>query len=163
MNESAATKIWACLQGTAAGRWLFSRLVCWRAPYFASISPTFEELVPDRAVVSMRRWRRVTNHIGTIHAIAMANLCEIAAGTLAEITTPSRMRWIPKGMTIQYLAKASGRIRATASMRTPASGEVQDVVGGVDVHDQDHARVVHADITMYLSPQPDINTPSSSV
>ncbi len=73
------------------------------------------------------------------------------------------MRWIPKGMTIQYLAKASGRIRATASMPAVACGEAQDVVVAVDVHDQDHARVVHADITMYLSPRPDINTPSSRI
>ncbi|HEY8010643.1 MAG TPA: hypothetical protein VIE67_06540 [Rudaea sp.] len=27
------------LGGSSAGRWLFSRLVCRQAPYFASISP----------------------------------------------------------------------------------------------------------------------------
>jgi hypothetical protein len=41
------------------GRWLFSRLVCFRAPYFASIPPLIETLARDKCVVSIRHRRSV--------------------------------------------------------------------------------------------------------
>ena len=41
---SFALKAWNNLKGNVAGRWLFSRFVCFKAPYFASISPLFERL-----------------------------------------------------------------------------------------------------------------------
>lgn len=155
MQQSAALRGWNRLRGSVFGRWIFSRAVCWRAPYFWSIKPMFLELAPGHAVVSMpKRWR-VTNHIGTVHAIAMANLCEIAAGTMTEISIPPGMRWIPKGMTIRYLAKADSGVTATAALPPISAGEAQDAIVAVDVHDRDGNRVVHADITMYVSPKPD--------
>src|SRR3546814_9665963 len=57
-----------------AGHWLFSRAVCFKAPYFASIRPRIELLEPGRCVASLRHRRAVTNHIGTVRAIALCNL-----------------------------------------------------------------------------------------
>src|SRR5262245_28003372 len=85
------------------GRWLFTRAVCWRAPYFASVRPNITCLAPLHCEVRMRKRRRVQNHLGTVHAIAMANLCELAAGLATEVTLPPGLRWIPKSMTIEYL------------------------------------------------------------
>jgi hypothetical protein len=109
-----ALRAWRRLNGTIFGRWIFTRIICFKAPYFGSISPLFVELEPGRAIVTMRKRRKVKNHIGTIHAIAMANLCEIAAGTLTEVSIPQDMRWIPRGMNIQYLGKAATIITAIA-------------------------------------------------
>src|SRR3546814_8939632 len=50
-----------------AGHWLFSRAVCFKAPYFASIRPRIELLEPGRCVASLRHRRAVTNHLGTVH------------------------------------------------------------------------------------------------
>ena len=63
-------KLYGRLGGSAPGRWLFTRAVCWTAPYFGSIRPMFEVLEPGYCKVSMRKRRSVTNHIGTVHAIA---------------------------------------------------------------------------------------------
>ena len=101
MEGSPALRSWKALSGTAPGRWLFSRLVCLKAPYFGSISPVFDVLEPGRAVARIRKRRAVTNHIGTVHAIAMANLCELVAGTVTEVSVPRSMRWIPRSMTIE--------------------------------------------------------------
>src|SRR3546814_14164479 len=60
-----------------AGQWLFSRAVCFKAPYFANIRPRIELLEPGRCVASLRHRRAVTNHIGTVHAIALCNLAEL--------------------------------------------------------------------------------------
>ena len=153
MTNSRVLAGWQRLSGTAFGRWLFSRLVCLKAPYFASIRPVFDVLEPGRAVAHFRKRRAVCNHIGTVHAIAMANLCEFVAGTVTEVSIPGSMRWIPRGMQIAYLGKAETDVTAEATFPAIEEGRAQDVVVPVDVTDSDGRRVVHADITMYVSPR----------
>ena len=152
-EPSQALSAWRKLSKSAAGRWLFTRFVCWRAPYFGSIHPVFEVLEPGHAVASMKKRRSVTNHIGTIHAIAMANLCGLVAGTMTEISIPRSMRWIPRGMQIQYLGKAETAIRAEGRFPDIREGEKQDAVVPVDVIDARGNIVVQADITMYVTPR----------
>ncbi len=153
MTQSLALRGWQKLSGTAAGRWLFSRVVCFKAPYFGSIHPVIDQLEPGRAVAHMKKRRAVTNHIGTVHAIAMANLCELVAGTLTEVSIPRAMRWIPRGMNINYLAKAATSVTATGTFPSIVEGKAQDVLVPVDVVDEAGTVVVHADITMYVSPR----------
>ena len=141
------------MSGSAFGRWLFTRMVCFKAPYFATISPVFDVLETGRATARMRKRRKVTNHIGTVHAIAMANLCEIIAGTMTEVTVPASMRWIPRGMQINYLAKATTDLRAEGTIPEIVGNDAQDVIVSVRVMDDDDNVVVTADITMYVSPR----------
>ena len=99
------------------GHWLFSRLVSFKAPYFASIRPVMTLLEPNREEATIAHRRSVTNHLGTVHAIALCNLAEFVGGLMTDASIPSTMRWIPSGMTVQYLKKAVGRQHALA---TPA-------------------------------------------
>jgi acyl-coenzyme A thioesterase PaaI-like protein len=138
-----------------AGRWLFSRAVCFRAPYFATIAPRFVALEPGRCEVEIRDRRRVHNHIGTVHAIALCNLAELSAGVMTEASLPSTMRWIPKGMTVEYLKKARGTMHAiatpdTAIVDSPASYELPVTVL---VRDPQGDEVFRARIAMWLSPK----------
>ena len=153
MREPQALASWKALSGSAPGRWLFSRIVCLKAPYFRSIRPVFDVLESGRAVAHFRKRRAVTNHIGTVHAIAMANLCELVAGTVSEVTVPRSMRWIPRGMQIEYLARAGSDLTGEATMPPFREGEAQDVVVPVVVTDKEGQCVVRAEITMYLSPR----------
>jgi acyl-coenzyme A thioesterase PaaI-like protein len=98
----------------------------------------------------------VHNHIGTFHAIACCNLAELAAGTTMEATLPGTHRWIPKGMSVDYLAKAETDLRAVAlvpDVSALADDESREVVVPVDVLDASGTTVVHADITMWISPR----------
>ena len=113
-GEVLALRLWRRLDGSAAGRWLFSRIVCFKAPYFASISPRVTRLEPGRCEAWLKQRRRVQNHIGTVHAIALCNLAELCAGLVTDVSIPADMRWIPQDMTVRYLQKASGRIAASA-------------------------------------------------
>jgi acyl-coenzyme A thioesterase PaaI-like protein len=150
-----ALKLYNKLTRYPLGRWLFTRLICFKAPYFGSISPRFELLEVGKAVVSMPRKRAVKNHIGTIHAIALCNLAEMIAGTLIEVSLPKTMRWIPKGMTVRYTKKSAfARVTGTGIL-PPLQGEVaQDVIIPVVVRGTDGTVVLEADITMYVSPRP---------
>lgn len=136
------------------GRWFFSRVVCFKAPYFASISPTIERLERGLCVASMQQRRRVQNHIGTVHAIALCNLAELTAGVVAEASIPKGSRWIPKGMTVRYLAKASGRMTATTRVPLFELGEVgagKDMICSVDIKDPSGKSVLGGEITMWVT------------
>ena len=133
------------------GRWLFARVICLKAPYFASIRPRFLELRPGLCQVALRKRRAVQNHLGTVHAIAMANLCELAAGMLMEVTIPKTMRWIPRGMTIEYLRKAASSVSATARLDKTEWARPENVSVPLTVTDTAGSEVVRAVITMYVS------------
>ncbi|HUB88304.1 MAG TPA: hotdog fold domain-containing protein [Dyella sp.] len=140
---------WPC------GHWLFSRAVCLRAPYFATIAPLFIALEPGRCEVRMRdRWR-VHNHIGSVHAIALCNLAELSAGVMAEATLPAGARWIPKGMSVEYLSLAKGSMHAVATPEAPLG----TIDGGrewpvcVAVTDPSGAPVFRARVTLWVSPR----------
>jgi len=65
IEQPAALRHFERMSKWPAGRWLFARLICFRAPYFASIRPRFVELRPGLCQVTMRKRRAVQNHIGT--------------------------------------------------------------------------------------------------
>ncbi|WP_426700800.1 hotdog fold domain-containing protein [Rhodanobacter sp. Col0626] len=137
-----------------AGHWIFSRLVCLKAPYFATIAPRFVTLEPGRCEVRIRdRWR-VHNHLGTVHAIALCNLAELSAGVMTDATIPAGMRWIPKGMTVEYLKKAVGSMRgvATPEAAVPVSGQVGEWPVGIEVTDRAGEVVFRARVLMWVSP-----------
>lgn len=138
-----------------AGHWLFSRAVCFKAPYFASIRPRIELLEPGRCVASLRHRRGVTNHIGTVHAIALCNLAELTGGLALDAGLPSSMRWIPKGMTVEYLRKAVGTMRAVATPAHPAieSEAGYDLPVDVEITGPSGEAVFRARIAMWVSPR----------
>ena len=130
---------------------IFSRLLCFKAPYFSSIRPTFTVLEPGRGEAVMKKRRAVLNHIGTVHAIAMANLCEVVAGTTLEMTIPETHRWIPKSMKINYLNKATTDLMAKTEINPPTWPDGGPVMVSVEVLDKNATQVVTADIEMYIS------------
>ena len=138
-----------------AGRWLFSRLVCWKAPYFSSIAPRIETLEPGRCIATLRHRRAVTNHIGTVHAIALCNLAEFTGGLACDAGIPASMRWIPKGMAVAYLKKAMGTMRATATPAFPPreAAEGYELPFEVEVQDSRGETVFRARIAMWVSPK----------
>lgn len=108
--------LWERLSRVPGGRRLFSAAMCLRVPYFGTVLPHVREVRPGRCEVTAPKWWGVHNHIGTFHAIAACNLAEIAMGMLAEATVPPTHRWLPKGMTVDYVAKAGSGLRAVAEL-----------------------------------------------
>ncbi len=139
--------------GLPAGRWLFSRAVCLRAPYFATVRPRVVTLEAGRCVAEMPHRRAVQNHIGTVHAIALCNLAEFVAGLCSEASLPTSMRWIPKGMTVDYVAKAKGRMRAVATPAVPAvhAEQAYELPMSVVISDPGGTEVLRATIRMWAS------------
>lgn len=138
---SQVLSLWRrCASIPVVGVRVFSLAFAQKAPYFGSIRPRFTVIEPNRAELVIPDRRRVHNHLGTVHAIALCNGLEAAMGALAEATIPASKRWIPKGMTVSYTAKAVGDITCTAETE-PAqwTGDDPDLpvrVRGVDRNGQ---------------------------
>ena len=137
------------------GKAIFSKLVCFKAPYFASIKPLLSELKPGFAEVKVRKHRAVLNHLNTVHAIAMCNMAELAGGMVTDATVPNTHRWIPKHMDVDYLKKATTDVVAHAHFAPldnwPDSG---DFIARVDIKNLQDEVVAHMDITMYVTRKP---------
>lgn len=153
---SRLARLWTLLTRLPAGHRLFSRLLRVVVPYSGSIRPQVLELEPRRAVVSIRERRRLRNHLRSIHALALANLGELASGLAMTLALPAGTRGIPVRIESDYMKKARGRITAigtadpptavTADVEATATAELTDEAGDMV------ARVV---VHWRLSPETD--------
>ena len=132
----------------------FSLLFALKAPYFRTVRPQVREVRPHHAALTIRKRWAVQNHIGTVHAIAVCNGLEAAMGLLAEATTPPNRRWIPKGMTVSYLAKSTTDLLCIAETDPADWEDVGDVPVRVRAVRTDGTVVVDGIITIYVSERP---------
>ncbi|KPZ60279.1 hypothetical protein AN391_00689 [Pseudoalteromonas sp. P1-13-1a] len=152
-NKSALLKTWHKFKRLPFGNWLFSKAVCIKAPYFGSMKPYVLDLREGHCSAVVKNRRSVHNHIGTIHAIAQCNLAELCAGVMVDATVPYKThRWIPKGMTVQYLAKVDTDVTAIAEIDLPRQWvDKEDLVVPVKLFNTRNELVFTADITMYIT------------
>lgn len=133
------------------GKLIFSRIVAGMAPYFNTIRPSIEHVEHNQIVVSMKKRRKVHNHIKTVHAIACCNLCEFAAGICMEASIPKHRRWIPIGMEVAYISKADNDLIASCNLEGTEWDTCLEVPCEVSVKTVDGTEVVTAKILMKVS------------
>ena len=114
MNKTLS--IYRKLEKWPFGNKIFSMMISRVAPYFATINPYISELMPNQCTCIVKKQKRVFNHIKTVHVIAICNGLEMAMGVMAEASIPKHLRCIPKGMTVDYTAKAGSDIRCVAKV-----------------------------------------------
>ncbi len=155
MSSPIVLRAWQALTRIPLGKRVFTRAICFKAPYFGSIRPRFVELGPGHCVATVPKHRAITNHLGTIHAIALCNLAELAGGIMTEASVPPTHRWIPKGMTVEYLKKAGTDVRARAYFdRMPDFGdEGFELPAQIEIADRAGDAVFRGTITMWISPR----------
>jgi acyl-coenzyme A thioesterase PaaI-like protein len=154
-THNSTFALWRRLSRLPAGKRLFSAALCLRVPYFGTVLPTVREMRPGRCEVSAPKWWGVHNHIGTFHAIAACNLAELAMGMLAEAILPPSHRWLPKGMRVDYVAKAESGLRAVAELSgIPVFGDAgTELDVPITVSDRTGRPVVTGTITIWVTPR----------
>lgn len=98
---------WGKLERWELGRWLFSKVIGFVVPYTGTIKPSVIRIENGFAKIDMKNARRVRNHMGTVHAIAMSNLVELAA-SLALMSREEDFDFIVTEISTKYLAPAVG-------------------------------------------------------
>ncbi len=97
--------------------WLISKLLGSVVPLVGTAGLRFDEITPERVVVSIRNRKPVQNHIKGVHAAAMALLAETATGFCVGMNLPDDKLPLIKTLKVDYLKRASGDMRAVAQLR----------------------------------------------
>lgn len=133
-----------------AGKYIFSKLVGFNAPFFSKIHPRFIDLRHAYCEATIKDRRSVRNHLGTINAGALCSLAEMTGGLALDTVVPKNMRWIPKEMTVHYHKKATGKIKAVSEF-DPSIVVPGDVIIPIKLCNSAAELVFSADITFYIS------------
>jgi len=111
--------LWRRLHGIPGGQWLFARIFAWLVPYSGSVKPRIRVLEPGHAEVEIPDRRANRQHLGSVHAIALLNVAEQASGLALLSALPEGIRGIVTQISMQYLKKARGTIRAVSHVVVP--------------------------------------------
>ena len=74
--------------GFPGGKYLFNKLIGYKAPFFGTIHPNILELESALSVVEMKDRRSIRNHIGSVNAGAMCTLAELSGGLALDAAIP---------------------------------------------------------------------------
>jgi acyl-coenzyme A thioesterase PaaI-like protein len=139
--EQRLITMWNRFGGSAWGRKLFSYVLGRTAPYSGSIKAEVLSLTPGSVQVALKDRRSVRNHLNSVHAIALANLGELASGLAMISAVPANTRAIVVNLEIEYLKKARGKLIAEGSATPPkiitesvnslALAEIKDAEGDI--------------------------------
>lgn len=146
--ESRVLSLWRRWSGSALGRRFYSCILGFTVPYSGSIRARVLDLEPGFSLVELRDRRALRNHLNCIHAIALANLGELASGLAMLSALPNNMKAIVVKFEIEYLKKARGRLLAEGHAEIPemvttpitqvvfshVKDETGDVVAQLKVH-----------------------------
>ena len=125
--------LWRRCVGLPFGRALFATLFARQVPYSGSIGATVLELAPGHTKLALRDRRAVRNHLGSIHAVALTNLGELASGLAMTTALPAGVRGIVVRIETVYLKKARGTLVCDCRANVP------EVAG--DLNHEVHAEI----------------------
>lgn len=145
---------WQRLNRLPAGKTLFSLLVGRMTPYTGTLGARVAELEPGWCRVTLRDRRRVRNHLASVHAMALANLAELAGGLAVLTGLPAGVQGIVTAFSITYVKKARGRLSAQCRVSgLHVTGE-QDYDAAIEIADAQGDVVARATARWRLRPTP---------
>lgn len=154
-NDAPGDRIlsmWRRLSPRPGGRWLFNVLMGRMVPYTGALGARIVELEPGRVAVVLNDRRGIRNHLRSVHAVALANLCELASGTAMLTALPRGTRGIVTRIEIDYLKKARGTLTATAEMHVGAITASVEMYPQAEVRDASGDVVARARVTWKVQP-----------
>ncbi len=123
-----------------------------KVPYSSNIKPEIIAWEPGKLSLRMRERRSVRNHLRSIHAVALMNLCELTSGLCLLSSLPDNIKGIPTKFSIDFKKKARGWISAEAQVVAPEVKERISFPLTVTVRDSTSEVVCSAEVIWVLQP-----------
>ena len=73
------------------------------------------KLTPNECIIVMPNKKKAQNHIGSVHAAAMALMAESATGFITGLSVPDSRILVIRNMELEYIRRATGDMKAVAS------------------------------------------------
>ncbi len=156
-HESAGQKLlqtWRKLEKKMMGRWLFKKIIANNIPYTGSIKADVQILEPGQCEVLMKFRKSNTNHLNSVHALALSNLGEFTSGLAMMTGLSPTIRGIVTNINTEYHKKARGHLLAKAHVEIPnvtmpkTEHHIQ-----AHIYNQDDDLVTTVTVKWLLSPQ----------
>ncbi|KAG1663406.1 Dihydropteroate synthase [Nymphon striatum] len=149
-------ELWKKLGHNKAGRFLYNIILGRAVPYTGSIGAQVISLEPGYVKVVLKDRRAVRNHLKSIHAIALANLGEMASGLAMMSCISTSTKAIVINLEIEYLKKARGRLVAEGHANPPANvTEKTTTIVDAEIKDAEGDVVSRLKVHWLLSPADD--------
>lgn len=153
-SKNLIRQAWDLLSGLPGGKSVFARLVGRAAPYSGTIDAKVTVLRQGYCEAQMQDKRAVRNHLDCVHAIALANLAELAGNVALAYSLPDDARFIVSGMEIEYVKKARGPITAVGEPPIPRTSARAAYDVPVTLRDAGGEEVARAVLHSLVGPKP---------
>jgi len=155
--ESAGQKLlstWQKLANKPFGKWIFKQIIAKNIPYTGSIKADVQMLKPGRCEALLKFRHSNTNHLSSVHALALSNLGELTSGLAMMTGLPSHIRGIVTHINTSYLKKARGDLMAISEVEIPTISEPKTTHEvHTNIYDQDNDLVSTVTVQWLLSPK----------
>jgi acyl-coenzyme A thioesterase PaaI-like protein len=118
----------------AQRRPLVTRAVGAVIPFVATAGCFIEAYTPTRVAVRLDNREAVQNHLGGLHAAALALLAETASGLVVAINVPSGSAPLLRTMDVSFERFARDAVQAEATLPDEEAGRIQSrPIGKIEV------------------------------
>lgn len=126
-----------------------SKLIGKIIPFAGTAGCSIQTLTNNECVVVLKNRKKVGNHIGTLHAAAMALVAESATGFVTGMNVPDSRVVVIRSMELTYLKRTNGDLTAKATLsdedvRRLTTEEKGDITVPVKMTDEDGNETVTA-------------------
>jgi len=138
MNLQKIFSYWDLVSTFPLGKLVFSYFLRFFNPYTGALGAQIDILKCGHAEVILKDKRRNRNHLNSIHAIALSNLGELTSGLAVLSSLKPNTRGIVKHISIDFIKKARGTLRAVCICEVPAISKDTEFIVHADIFDVDH-------------------------
>lgn len=94
---------------------LLSKIIGRIVRFAGTASTRVEKLTPNECIIVLRNKKKVQNHIGSVHAAAMALMAESATGFITGLSVPDSRILVIRNLELEYKRRATGDMKAVSN------------------------------------------------
>ena len=110
--------------------YLLTKLFCTKVKYAGTSGVKLIKVSAQEVELKLANKKKVQNHIGGIHAAAMALLAETATGFVFGMSVPDSKLTVIKKMNIDYVKRSTGAMRAVATLSDAQISKIKNETKG---------------------------------
>eukprot|EP00123_Amoebidium_parasiticum_P012504 comp21402_c0_seq1/m.29475 comp21402_c0_seq1/g.29475 ORF comp21402_c0_seq1/g.29475 comp21402_c0_seq1/m.29475 type:complete len:167 (-) comp21402_c0_seq1:525-1025(-) len=139
-----------------------NRLLAWalgsKVKFFGTAKIDVEHMAPNQVSLVIRNRSRVQNHIGGVHAAAMALVAESATGFVVGMNVRDSATPVIKTMTVNFVRRAKGNLRAVAELSEEQIRHIREIEKGeisvpITVTDEDDKEPIKCTMVWAWTPK----------